>query len=98
MREAFIFRAELWEWEGKSAWHFISVPQEESDEIRERPRMARGFGSVRVSVRVGTSTWKTSIFPDSKSGSYLLPVKKAVRESEGISPGDTVEVELTTLE
>ncbi|WP_168626759.1 MULTISPECIES: DUF1905 domain-containing protein [unclassified Cryobacterium] len=98
MRDAFLFSAELWQWEGKSAWHFVSVPPDESEEIREQPRMPRGFGSVRVSVRIGSSTWKTSIFPDSQRGSYLLPVKKSVRESEGISTGDVVQVELKPLE
>jgi hypothetical protein len=98
MRDAFLFSAELWQWEGKSAWHFVSVPPEVSEEIREQPRMARGFGSVRVNVRIGGSSWKTSIFPDSKTGTYLLPIKKAVREPEGISNGDLVEVELTPLE
>lgn len=89
------FEAELWVWESRPAetWTFVSLPVEESEHIRELtagPR--RGFGSVRVKVRVGTTTWRTSIFPDAGSGTYALPVKKAVRTAEGIGVGDTARV------
>jgi hypothetical protein len=49
-----------------------------------------GWGSIRVEATIGGSTWKTSIFPDSKSGTFLLPVKAQVRKQEGISAGDRV--------
>jgi hypothetical protein len=55
-----------------------------------------GFGSIRVRVRIGESRWATSVFPDKKSGCYLLPVKAAVRKAEGITTGDRVSVELQT--
>src|SRR5712672_2775237 len=63
-----VFDAELWEWDARRAdsWIFVSLPAEASEDVRELadgPR--RGFGSVRVQVTVGGSTWKTSIFPDS---------------------------------
>jgi hypothetical protein len=53
----------------------------------------RGFGSVRVTVTVGASSWQTSIFPDTKTGAYLLPVKKAVRMAEHLHAGDEVRAE-----
>jgi hypothetical protein len=46
-------------------------------------------------VEIGKSLWQTSIFPDSKSGSYLLPVKKAVRLKEGLVEGKSVSVAIT---
>ena len=92
------FDAELWIWDARRAesWTFVSLPAEASKEIRELadgPR--RGFGSVRVRVTVGGSTWKTSIFPDSARG-YVLPIKRAVRTAEDLNAGDvaTVTVEL----
>lgn len=94
----FRFTAPLWAWTGEAAWYFVTVPAEESDDIRDRPRMPRGFGSVKVRVTVGGSTWDTSVFPDSKVGAYILPVKKAVRAAEGLSEGDPVEVRLELLE
>ena len=41
-----------------------------------------GFGSVRVEATIGGSTWRTSIFPSDDA--YILPIKKAVREAEGL--------------
>lgn len=58
--------------------------------------LRRGFGSLRVRVVVGGSTWTTSIFPDSARGRYVLPIKRAVRTAESLDAGDvaTVKVEL----
>jgi hypothetical protein len=94
-----VFDAQLWEWDARptESWTFVSLPDDESDEIREitaGPR--RGFGAVRVSVTVGGTRWRTSIFPGGKDGAYVLPVKKAVRKAENLDIGDiaTVTVEL----
>jgi hypothetical protein len=91
------FEAELWEWESRASWFFVTVPLDESEDIREMSPDDRGFGSVRVDVEVGESRWRTSVFPDSKLGCYVLPVKKAVRVAEGIEPGDRVEVTLRVM-
>ena len=94
------FDAELWIWDVRRAdsWTFVSLPTDTSAEIRELVDATpqRGFGSVRVRVTVGSSTWTTSVFPDSTRGSYSLPVKKAVRRAEAWEVGDvaTVTVEL----
>jgi hypothetical protein len=94
-----VFDAELWIWDARRAdsWTFVSLPAEASEEIQDmaaEPR--RGFGSVRVRVTIGGSTWTTSIFPDSARGSYVLPIKRAVRKAESLDAGDntTVTVEL----
>jgi hypothetical protein len=47
---------------------------------------------VRVRVTVGGSTWGTSIFPDSAPGCYVLPLKRAVRQAEGLEAGNVVTV------
>ncbi|PZF81315.1 DUF1905 domain-containing protein [Jiangella anatolica] len=83
----------------EGSWRFVTLPADVSDDIRSRPRPPRpGFGSLRVDVRLGGSSWSTSIFPDASSGCYVLPVKKAVRVAEGVDDGDAVTVELTLLE
>jgi hypothetical protein len=93
------FRAELWLHQGEAAWHFLTVPEDVSDDVEARTsHLTRGFGSVRVRVTVGSSTWSTSVFPDSKRGAYLLPVKKEVRRAEGIGAGDEVVVDLELLD
>ncbi|WP_353807830.1 DUF1905 domain-containing protein [Agromyces sp. SYSU T00194] len=100
MGEQFGFRAEVWQWQARveEGWYFVTLPADRSEEIADRPRPPRGFGSVKVRVRVGGSDWTTSIFPDAKEGAYVLPLKKAVRKAEGIELGDEVEVVLETLE
>ncbi len=42
-----------------------------------------GFGSIRVTARIGETAWATSVFPDKASGGWVLPVKKAVRVGGG---------------
>ena len=94
------FRAPLWRHTGAAAWWFITVPIDIADEIEFRTAgQRRGFGSVRVDAHVGDTSWRTSIFPDRATSSYLLPVKKAVRLAEGLlDEGVIVEVELSVLE
>ncbi|GAA4487442.1 DUF1905 domain-containing protein [Actinoallomurus oryzae] len=94
-----VFEAELWIWDARRSdtWTFVSLPADESEEIRDLAGgLRRGFGSLRVRVVVGTSTWTTSIFPDSARGRYVLPIKRAVRTAESLDAGDvaTVKVEL----
>jgi hypothetical protein len=100
-RVEYVFEAELWVWEARrtDTWTFVRLPADVSDEIREISDGARnGFGSLRVRVRVGATSWRTSIFPDGTRG-YVLPVKKAVRKAENLDPGAvaTVSVELVDL-
>ncbi len=96
-----VFDAELWVWEARRAdsWTFVSLPADVSDEIRELSAGSRnGFGSVRVSVLVGATTWRTSIFPDGARGCYVLPVKRAVREAEGLTAGDVATVAVALVD
>ena len=91
MAEIFELKAPLWRSDGQAAWHFITLPPDVSAEIRDEfAGMAAGFGSLRVEVRVGGTTWHTSIVPDSRAGSYLLPVKASVRRAEALEAGDEV--------
>ena len=91
----FSFVAELWEHDGSGAWHFVSLPAAVADAIETMSdARAPGFGSVRVSVQIGDTRWETSVFPDRKRGTYVLPVKKPVRTAEGLHAGMLVEMEL----
>lgn len=89
----------LWRWSGGEGgnWYFLTIDGK-ADEVLSATRLtrrletggARGFGSIRVSARIGDSCWQTSVFPQ-KSGGWLLPVKAAIRRAEGIGQGDVVE-------
>jgi hypothetical protein len=88
------FTAELWEYDGEAAWVFVTLPHEVADEIADRATAGPGFGSVPVVVRIGSTEWRTSLFPDKRAASYVLPVKRVVRRAEGVEPGDIVSVRL----
>lgn len=92
-------RSELWIYPGSvAAWHFITVPKKAGAEIKERfGAKARGWRSLPVAVTIGGSCWKTSIFPDSKIGSYLLPVKAAIRKKEKLAAGKDVKFTIEIL-
>lgn len=89
-------RGKLWLHAGAAGWHFITLPQRPARELRDLlGDQAGGWGSLRVSVTLGATTWQTSIFPDKKSGSYLLPIKAAVRKAEGLEAGSMINYQLT---
>lgn len=89
---SFTFSAELFLYPGEAAWYFITLPHDVADEIDDLVTDKGGFGSVKVDVTIGGSAWKTSLFPDKKAASFVLPVKKAVRAAEDIDDGDVVTV------
>ncbi len=90
------FDAELWTAEHPGAWAFLTLPPDVDEEVRLRSGPPSGFGSVRVEISLGGSTWRTSVFPDKARG-YVLPVKSAVRRSESLELGDTVRLRLSLV-
>jgi len=84
-------KGKVWLYPGMVGWHFVSITKKQSDEIKDLfGGMAGGWGSLPVIVTVGKTSWKTSIFPDKKSGAYLLPLKADIRKKEKIKNGDTI--------
>ena len=91
------FEGELFLWDNGS-WFFVRVPREAADDVRDLTTgPPTGFGSVKVEATIGTTTWRTSVFPETASGTFVLPVKKAVRTAENLEDGDAVEVSLQVL-
>ncbi len=88
------FTAELWYWRGPSPYHFVTVPERESDLLRTvSADVTYGWGMIPVRASVRGTRWETSLFP--KDGGYVVPVKDAVRRAEGLEQGDVVTVRLT---
>lgn len=87
----FEFNAPVVPYPGMAAWRFVALPQTLSSEIKTGfGNMKKGWGSIPVLVTVRKTTWETSIFPDKKSQSYLLPMKLEIRKKERIMDGDKV--------
>lgn len=88
------FTGELWHWRGPAPFYFITVPDEESSHIRAvSAEVTYGWGMIPVRARIGGTEWKTSLFP--KDGHYVVPVKDAVRRSEGLEEGDDITLQLS---
>jgi hypothetical protein len=82
----------VWLYPGETAnWHFVTLTKKIGQEIKETyGKSARGFGSLPVEVTIGETVFNTSIFPDKRAGSYLLPLKAKVRKIEDIEAGEPV--------
>lgn len=92
MDQTIVFRAALWLYQGKGAWHFITLPTVAAKQVKFFAGKRRGWGSVKVMARIGQTVWKTSLFPDSKTASYQLPIKAEVRIAERLELGKPVQV------
>ncbi|MCA9363513.1 DUF1905 domain-containing protein [Candidatus Kaiserbacteria bacterium] len=80
-----------WSVADKGVWNFLPVEKKVATKIREDfGRYAKGFGSLPVRAKIGKTEWNTSIFPDRKSGTYILPVKAKVRKLEDIEAGEEI--------
>ena len=97
MAQLYKLKARVWLYPGESAaWHFVNIDKQVSAELKERlGSKARGFGSLRVVVKLGKTEWKTSIFPDKRSLTYLLPLKAEVRRKERVDEGDVIQFSIT---
>ena len=95
------FTSEMVIWTPKkgAAWHFIPVPKDDADHMRFfAAHLVRGFKSLKVNVTIGETSWRTSVFTSTDRGTYILPIKKLVRDREGLAAGYYVEVKLNVVE
>jgi hypothetical protein len=91
----YTIRAKVWLWSGKGAWHFATIPNEVATQIKDMfGYLKGGWGSLPVRLTVGKTTWQTSIFPDSKSGGYLIPLKAEVRKKEKFDIDEEIEINI----
>jgi hypothetical protein len=95
MTKKFAVTAKVWIYPGMVGWHFVTIPVEITKDIDFYfSQSKKGWGSLPVQVSLGKIDWKTSIFPDKKSASYLLPLKAEVRKKEHLQEGDTISFSL----
>jgi hypothetical protein len=90
----FGFQGRVWEWRGPAPYHFVSIPAEHADLVNDlAPGVTYGWGMVPAEVRLGRTSWRTSLFP--KDGGYVLPLRDSVRSREQVELGDLVSIRLT---
>jgi hypothetical protein len=88
----FQFEGPVVEWRGPAPFYFVAIPEEESADIKLAAKGMEYWGQVPVMVRIGKVNFTTALFP--RDGSYLLPLKDAVRKSAGLEVDDVVAVAL----
>ncbi|MEN9967593.1 MAG: hypothetical protein RL036_826 [Actinomycetota bacterium] len=89
----FEFSNEIWEWRGPAPFYFVSVPEDQAEEIREAAKvLTYGWGMIPVVATIGHIEFKTSMF--AKNGTYVLPLKNVVRLPLKLEAGDTVSVSM----
>ncbi|QWF24419.1 DUF1905 domain-containing protein [Nocardioides sp. LMS-CY] len=87
------FSGDVWFWRGPAPHHFVWVPEDDAAQLDDvAAAVTYGWGMIPVTVRLGGSTWTTSLWP--KDGGYIVPLKAAVRRQEGVAIGDRVAIGL----
>lgn len=87
------FTGTIWYWRGPSPFFFVTVPEAHSRDIKAISNaVTYGWGVIPVQVQIGTTEWKTSLFP--KDNLYLVPIKVSVRKAEQLEEGDEVTLRL----
>ena len=88
------FTADIFTWRGPAPFYFVDVPEDLASAIRALSGIVTyGWGMIPVSVRIGATTWETSLWP--KDGRYVVPLKDRVRRAESLEVGDTIVVALS---
>jgi hypothetical protein len=86
----YVFKARPWKHQGPNGWYFLTVPKAMSSKIRKSHLSSEeGWGRLRAFCKIGNTKWQTSIWFDTKRGSYLLPLKSEIRAKEKIEIGRT---------
>jgi len=89
------FTAKIWQHSGAGGWHFVSLPQHISDEIRENHGwQEEGWGRLKVKAQIDLVNWDTAIWYDTKSATYLLPVKAEMRKKLKLETGIVIEISI----
>jgi hypothetical protein len=87
------FNGKIWYWRGPSPFYFVTVPEEQSRDLKAISALVTyGWGVIPVHVRIGKTDFTTSLFP--KDGLYLVPIKASVRKAENLEEGDQVTIQL----
>lgn len=93
----------LWRWSGGANggdWFFVTLDGAVGEALSATALMHRletgrrsGWGSVKVTVQVGETEWRTSAFPSKERG-WMVPIKAAVRKAEGLVEGEAFDLTL----
>ena len=96
MKYEFIGEFRKYKEEDTCGWNFLFVPGDLAKEIRAiHKHQEEGWGRMKVTAKIGSSEWKTSVWFDTKNDTYLLPIKAEIRKKEKIEMTAGNEVKTT---
>ena len=81
------FKGSVKKFTGKTPWFYVDVPKELIPEDVPRGR----WGFIKADIKVGDTRGKSSLLPRG-GGKYFIALKASVRNIEGITLGDTIEI------
>ena len=85
------FTGEIWYWRGPAPHYFVTVPQEQSDDLKAIMKsVTYGWGMIPAKVQIGKTGWTTAM--SAKDGRYIVPIKAIVRKAENLEAGGVVAV------
>lgn len=87
-----VFEGQVVEWRGPAPYYYVPMPVEDAEDLKDAARGLEYWGQVAVTATIGETTFTTALFP--KDGTYLLPLKAAIRRAEEIDLDDVVSVAL----
>ena len=90
------FSAKVVIWTGDLGWHFVYLPKDLAKKIKSSQK-TYGGGFIKVEAKIGKTTWPTSLFPYKREETYLVCIKKKIREKEDVFAGEKVDVSLKFL-
>jgi hypothetical protein len=89
----FEFSGKIWFWRGPAPFYFVTMPEDQSHDLKAiSESVTYGWGVIPVTVHIGKTTWKTSLFP--KDDLYIVPIKASVRKAENLNEGDDVTIRM----
>ena len=75
------FTGQVFEWRGPAPYHFVAVPEDDALVIQDvAAALTYGWGMIPGTLRIGETTWTTSLWP--KDGSFVVPSTRM-----GAAPG-----------
>ena len=95
----------LTRWQGdRGTYHLLVITGEPAETLTLHARLRRlefgrqrGFGSVKVTARIGDTAWSTSVFPQKQSTEWVLLVSRKVMRAEELADGEPVALTLGLL-
>lgn len=92
------FKAAVWQYNPPRGWYFVSLPQAMAAEIRQlyRPHH-KAWGRLPIQAKVASTMWRTALWFDSQSTTYVLPIKTVIRNSLRIETNSQLVISINLL-